>query len=166
MELLTAIVVIAILAAMIIPAFGYMRERAERTKCVANLKSLYVGATLYIQDHGSWPHVSAATVNTPAFADAWIRAFERYAIQPDNWVCPSVQRLMHNPDLLKPENRRIDYFATPFGPERMAPYRYPRQPWFLERADVHGEGQMIIFANGDVKSLREVLRDRTVQRVD
>ena len=163
MELATVIVIIGILVALVIPGFGYLRARAERTKCVTNLKSLYVGVTLHIQEHGHWPQVDPALMKSPAYAEGWQRALERYAIAPENWACPSVQRVMNNPDLSKEENHRIDYFGTPFANEPNLPYRFPRQPWFIERGDMHGEGQMIIFGSGDVKSLKEVLKDRRVQ---
>ena len=166
MELATVIVIIGILIAMVLPGFAYLRGRAERGKCVANLKNLYVGATLYIQEQGHWPQVDTALFQKPAFAEAWQRALEKYSISPINWVCPTVQRELGNPDLFNPASRRIDYYASPFGDERNLPYKWPRQPWFTERADMHGDGQMIIFANGNVKSLSEVLRDTQVQSLD
>lgn len=166
MELITVILIIAILLAMIVPAFGYLRSRAERTKCIANLKSLYVAAGAYVLDTGHWPQIDATTLNTPEYPDAWVKTLERYNISEQNWVCPSVQRLLHNPDLTKRETRRVDYIATPFGPERQLPYKYQTQPWFIERGDMHGDGQLLIFSSGQVKSLREVLRDSQFQNIE
>lgn len=166
MELTTVIMIIAILLAMIFPAFSYMRSRAEGTKCAGNLRSLYVAATTYIQTTGQWPQIDPGTLNTPEYPDAWIKVFESYNITEQNWVCPSVQRQLNNPDLTKRESRRVDYFATPFGDKRHLPYKFPRQPWFIERGDMHGDGQLIVFPDGRVKTLREVLRDTQVQHLD
>ena len=166
MELATVVLIIGILLAMILPGFTYLRNRAERTACAQNLRSLYVAATSYIQDRGSWPQIDPGLVGTPQYPEAWIQAMEPYQLGPKNWVCPSVQRALQNPDLMKPETRRIDYMGTPFGADRLLPYKYPRQPWFIERGDMHGEGQLILFPSGQVQTLREVLRDTTVQHFD
>jgi prepilin-type N-terminal cleavage/methylation domain-containing protein len=144
MELVTVILIIAILAAMIIPAFAYMRSRAERTKCITNLKSLYVAAAAYVLDTGHWPQIDATSLNKPEYPDTWVKTFERYNLSEQNWVCPSVQRLLKNPDLTKRETRRVDYIAT----------------------DMHGDGPLLIFASGQVKSLREVLRDSQFQNIE
>ena len=166
MELATVVMVIAILLAMLLPGFSYMKARADRTKCFKNLTNIYVSMTVYIQDHGGWPQIDPVTLHTPAYPKAWIKALEPYHLGIQNWTCPSVQREMHDPDLSKLENQRIDYFATPFGNERHLPYKFPRQPWFIERGDMHGDGQLILFPDGKVQSLKEVLRDTTVQRMD
>ena len=166
MELVTVILIVGILLAMILPGFGYLRNKAERSKCLQNLRNLYVGMTVYLQDHGSWPQIDPGSLNTPEYPQAWIKILEPYNLSTQNWVCPSVQRALNNPDLTKPATRRIDYFATPFGEERNLPYKYPRQPWFIERGDMHGDGQLILFPTGQVQSLKEVLRDTTVQHFD
>lgn len=166
MELVTVILIIGILLAMVMPGFGYLRARAERTKCLQNLRNIYVSTTVYIQDHGSWPQIDPATLNTPAYPEAWIKALEPYNLSSQNWVCPAVQRALFNPDLTTPQGRRVDYMGTPFGPERHLPFKFPRQPWFIERGDMHGDGQFILFPDGKVQSLKEVLRDTTVQHMD
>lgn len=166
MELVTVIVIIAILLAMILPGFTYLRAKAERSKCMQNLRSIYVSTTVYIQDHGGWPQIDPATLNTADYPEAWVKALEPYHLSETNWVCPTVQRTLQNPDLTARATRRIDYLATPFGEERHLPYKFPKQPWFIERGDMHGDGQLILFPDGEVKSLKEVLRDTTVQHFD
>ena len=151
---------------MILPGFAYMRNRAERTKCVRTCATSTSRTTVHLQDHGDWPQIDPALLNTPEYPKAWVAALEPYHLSTKNWVCPSVQRALNDPDLTKPETRRIDYLATPFGDERHLPYKFPRQPWFIERGDMHGDGQLILFPSGEVKSLREVLRDTTVQHFD
>jgi prepilin-type N-terminal cleavage/methylation domain-containing protein/prepilin-type processing-associated H-X9-DG protein len=50
-ELLTVIAIIGILAAIIIPTVGRVRESAKSSKCVANLRSLATALTLAAQDN-------------------------------------------------------------------------------------------------------------------
>ena len=64
---------------------------------------------------------------------------------------------MHNPDLTKPENVRVDYMATSFDSKPTTPHQWPRQPWFAEIGDVHGHGNLIIFTDGSVSDLKTVV---------
>src|SRR5437867_2734306 len=49
-ELLTAVGVMAILAAMLFPAFAQAREAARRTTCLSNLHQLISAHQMYVQD--------------------------------------------------------------------------------------------------------------------
>ena len=50
-ELLIVIAIIAILAAMLLPALNKSREKAMQIKCVSNLKQLYTTLRLYADDN-------------------------------------------------------------------------------------------------------------------
>ena len=57
MELLVVIGVIAILAALLLPALSSGREKARRTACVSNLREVGVAITLYSSDNnGNIPY--------------------------------------------------------------------------------------------------------------
>ena len=65
-ELLTVIAVIGVLAAILIPAVGKVRERAHQTQCVSNLRQLAVAATMYASDHkGDYPALNGETEGAP-----------------------------------------------------------------------------------------------------
>lgn len=53
-ELLLVIAIIAILAAMLLPALTIARERARRGVCLSNLKQLGLILHIYAQDYNQW----------------------------------------------------------------------------------------------------------------
>ena len=161
MELLTVIVITGILMSMIIPIYSGLRGKAERGACAQNLYSLYAAGSSYVRDQGQWPQIPTNEVSKPSYAAAWIRAFEPYHLGEDNWACPTIKRLFGSAAASKvPLEQRacIDYFATPFDDNPVSPTKYPTQPWFVERGDPHGDGNLLIFANGQLSSLGEYKR--------
>ena len=95
-----------------------------------------------------WPQVTTKGVDSKAAATAWIATLRPYGLEQINWICPTQQKLMQNPDLSDPDNARIDYVATPFDRNPMTPMRWAKQPWFVESGDVHGNGNLLIFPDG------------------
>ena len=158
MELLVVFLIIAILALLLVPTVSGFRARAQRAQCMANLRSLYTAAELYIQQNGSWPQIDSddSDENDQAYAAAWIAALKPFGPLEKTWICPTIENLMQNPDYTKAENVRVDYFATPFDDKPSTPHQWPRQPWFAETADVHGHGNLIIFTDGSISDLRTV----------
>ena len=53
-ELLIVIAIIAILAAMLLPALNKAREKGKAIACAANLKTLGMGEALYSQENGDY----------------------------------------------------------------------------------------------------------------
>ena len=160
MELMTVIVVIAILATMVMGVMADVQYRADRASCMANLKTLYTGASIYLQQQGEWPQIDPHLIsgNEKQYAKGWIEALSPCGVARPNWICPSVQRLLHNPDYTKPDTVRVDYIATPFDQKSMTPYLWPKQPWFVERGSVHGGGNLLIWSSGQVISLKDALQ--------
>ena len=159
---MTVIIIIALLVTMIVPMMGEMRSRAQRANCVNNLRGLYAAASACLDSTQQWPQVAPKLIldDPPEYARRWVAALKPYGLAPTNWVCPTIQSQLGNPDINSRDGARVDYLATPFDVNPILPRKYATQPWFVERGDVHGDGNLVILASGAVKSLSELVNDR------
>jgi prepilin-type N-terminal cleavage/methylation domain-containing protein len=162
LELLIVVIVIAILATLLIPVISTMRARAQRAQCSANLRNLYVAAESYLQQNGSWPQIRVASDSDTADQDygkAWIAALTPFGPTQKTWICPTIQESLQNPDLSKPENVRVDYYAMPFDDKPTTPHQWPTMPWFIEAGDVHGNGNLVIFTDGSISDSKTIAKN-------
>ena len=157
-----AVATVAILAVLIVGAVGRLRSRAQRLQCIANLKSLYAASELYRQQKGNWPQVvvdRSSDDSAQQYAQQWIAALEPFGASRKTWICPAIQQLIGNPDYNDPDLIRVDYFAMPFDDKPMTPHEWARQPWFIERANAHGDGILIIFTDGSISDSTALIRE-------
>ncbi len=158
LELLIALVIIGILTTLLIPVYGHLRERAQKVQCMANLRGLYVGTESYVQRNGSWPQIFLKNYpESEDYANAWVAALEPFGVERRTWICPTIQGLLHDPDYNDPTKARLDYVSTGFDDKPTSPHQWPRQPWFIETGDVHGNGNLIIFADGSIAETNDIL---------
>ena len=80
-ELLVVIGIIAVLAAMLMPALGKAREKAKQADCLNNEKNLSLAITMYSNDNRShFPFTTQGTVGCGVYG-GWIRY--------ENFPCPT-----------------------------------------------------------------------------
>jgi len=158
LEVLCAIVVILILVTLMVPGYESIRGRIEKVACSNNLRQVYVGANSYVQEYGHWPQIDPALLKKSdnAYDEAWIEALLPFGIGRGSWICPTIQRDLGGPDYNQPANYRTDYMAMPFDSKHVTPYQWPTSPWFVERGNVHGDGNLMIQTNGAVSELTQM----------
>ena len=161
LEVAIVITIIAIVAALLLPVIEKLRARAQRVQCMANLRNLHVAAAQYVQDNNHWPQIGSSSDDEEesSYAQEWITALAPYQVEKKSWICPTLQSLLRNPDYNSSGSERVDYFGMPFDDKPMTPYQWPRQPWFVESADVHGHGQLIIFTDGSISDMKTILAE-------
>jgi len=122
LELLIVLVIIGILATLLIPVNGHLRERAQKVQCIANLHSLYVATEAYVQRNGSWPQIFLKNYGAPEdYANAWVAALSPFGIERKSWICPTIQERLHNPDYNDPASAWLDYVSTGFDDKPTSP---------------------------------------------
>lgn len=86
-ELLTVIAIIGVLAAILLPVVGKMRESARTTQCVANLRTWGNATHLYVAENkGRLPATDYKTVNVNGAnlaQDAYLY-LDRYVVAPNH----------------------------------------------------------------------------------
>ena len=159
LELIICMLVVAILFVLTFPVVNQVQRREEKIHCIANLRSLHVATNSYMQDHHSWPQIPVAYGQDQAtLSTAWIEALKPYGLTQINWICPTTQKNLNNPDLNDSKNVRTDYTAFPYDKNPQSPFRYSTQPWYIENIDAHGNGNLLIFPDGHTAELVDFYR--------
>jgi len=159
LELVFIIAIVGILVAMAIPEYPKWMAKAAEAKCMANMRSLHVGLSIYLDDHRDiWPQGPSPEAGA-AWAEFWITTLESVKVPARTWECPAIYRMLGNPPREPVTDSSIHYMPTMFDGLPGTARRWPTQPWLVERADAHGNGALLCFTDGSIKSFKKLLAE-------
>ncbi len=146
--------VISILIVLLIESFKSFESRGQRTRCVTNLRNLFVALDAVTRDQGHWPQCPYE-LGDPQFDTWWLRELSHYNLARASWECPTFQRLQERGEAEKRDEKSIDYVPTKFDDGARTPYKWATQPWAVEVGDFHGDGNLILFPDGSIKGFNQ-----------
>ncbi len=158
-ELLVTVALIATLASIgLVFNWSKIRNKIERRGCENNLKTLYTAFSSYLSDYGEWPQIPEdknldSGDGESAYWEFWITTMKHkdYGISEDQWLCPTDRReraANHKPE--EREDFEASYAPTEFDAGPFTPMDWP-QPWFIERSDFHGDGNLMLMPDGSIQ---------------
>jgi prepilin-type N-terminal cleavage/methylation domain-containing protein/prepilin-type processing-associated H-X9-DG protein len=140
-ELLTVIAIIAILAAILIPVVGRVREQARTSVCTSNLRQLGVGVYLYATDHNERLPPSRGGPPDNLF---WEASLLTYIEDHRILVCPELPVSITRPDTRINPPRTYSVNQLAFGDDqRNEGARGPRR-----LSDISRPTELILIADG------------------
>lgn len=156
LEILVVALIVGILASMTFPMYGIMRAKAEDVSCTANLKTLHVSLAAYLADKREWPQAPESIMNKEEkLWEFFVEELEEYGGEQKYWTCPTHFRQTIG---ARPVEERPEYFSsyipTLFDDREATPFKW-RQPWLIERGDLHGNGAKLLMSDGDVSAYKE-----------
>jgi prepilin-type N-terminal cleavage/methylation domain-containing protein len=92
-ELLVVVAIIAILAALLLPALGRAKMQAQQTACLNNLRQLSMAGLMYLNDtQGGFPYNSPSLPGyDPTVAVSWCWGLTNYGATTQVLICPSTR---------------------------------------------------------------------------
>jgi type II secretory pathway pseudopilin PulG len=157
LEVLAIVAILGILAALLIPNYQGIVLKAQEAVCKSHMRAIHVALANYLQDHQDvWPQ-GPYPKDKVAWETFWLATLKPYDISENTWQCPALKRVLAD------EGYRLHYTPSMFDATPGIARRWSRQPWLIERFGIHGQGPLICFPDGSIKSMARVLAEQGVQ---
>ncbi len=142
--------IVALLIALAIPISGIFVKRAQKVRCISNMRTLHSALAGFVVDKGHWPQMEEDRFNfsEEEFFRFWVQVTEPYGMNQDAWLCPADRGLAERLGQME-SNFFGSYVVTRFDRQPATPYRW-NQPWAMERGNLHGKGAHILMPDGSV----------------
>ncbi len=153
LDAIAAISIVAILVVLAVPNIGNYLRKAQEVRCMANMRNITVGLRGYLQDHGNiWPQGPSPNAGVE-WENFWLGVLRPYGITDKTWQCPAILARSG------PDTPRVHYTPTLFPAVPGIADRWSTHPWLIERGEGHGNGALICFPDGSIKSFDKVLAE-------
>lgn len=154
LEVLAAVLILAVLAALLIPNYQGIVLKAQEAVCKSHMRSIHVALANYLQDHQDvWPQ-GPYPKEKVAWEAFWLATLRPYDISENTWQCPTLKRALND------EGYRLHYTPSMFDATPGIARRWSKQPWLIERFGIHGQGPLICFPDGSIKTMQHILAEQ------
>jgi hypothetical protein len=117
---------------------------------MGNLRGLHIALAADLSDAGHWPQCPYEP-GAEGYDAWWVRELFKYKIVEANWSCPTLLRESHaEKQDVNNGQVKLHYIPTDFDDNAFTPRRWAAQPWLVEIADCHGEGNLMVFPDGAI----------------
>lgn len=155
LELVVVLAILGILAALVLPNYQSIIHKSQEAVCTSHMRSIHVALANYLQDHQDvWPQGPYPRDNQ-AWEAFWLATLKPYDIDENTWQCPTLKRA-----LASSKGEQLHYVPSMFDATRGIARRWSTQPWLIERFGAHGDGPLLAFPDGSIKSMDKVLAER------
>jgi len=168
-ELLVVIAVIAILAALLMPAIGRAKEAGKATACLSNLRQIGVGIQLYVQDNNNrLPFMRDQSLTSTNDLPGPDVVLSNHVGNVRVMLCPSDKEQLFQKtgssyswnSLLNGQNAdRLTVFQLEFQPHQI-PLMFDKEKFHIARGE--NKAQNFLYADGHIKNLLAI--EGTIQK--
>ncbi len=155
-ELLVVVAIIAILAAMLLPALSQARERARQAVCINNLKQIGFGFAMYLQDYEGWyPYLTGHPTNRAEAHDySWpslILPYMTPSVTPDAQGKTNTQEAFRQTFYSSQGYvRSKNFFRCPSAPALLQ--HYPRYQDYGMNINIADLNYQVFYRDGQIRN--------------